>query len=310
MISESEKNYLKTSVLIPDILLDLGYRTDHRGYMYFSPFREETSPSFSYDAKRNLWFDHGAGFGGDNIELLIRLKGWNFKDIIAYLRKLSGHTYNIYSEEQASSKNIDSNKTTSIEILGVSESVKSLRLCEYASSRGIDLELLNRYCREITYRNGNNGIIYKSIGFPNNTGGYVLRGPEFKGVTQSGITTINMHGELDSKPSSNRLLMFEGFFNFLSYLELNNLDKAMGDVLILNSTTNAHKAVEYISNHTNVEAYLDNDKTGRKCLSRLQESCPGTRFWDASGLYAEHNDLNEYLINEKDNLRRHQLRRV
>lgn len=43
MISESEKNYLKTSVLIPDILLDLGYRTDHRGYMYFSPFREESS---------------------------------------------------------------------------------------------------------------------------------------------------------------------------------------------------------------------------------------------------------------------------
>ena len=95
MISESEKNYLKTSVLIPDILLDLGYRTDHRGYMYFSPFREESSPSFSYDAKRNLWFDHGAGFGGDNIEHLIRLKGWNFKDIIAYLRKLSGHTLTI-----------------------------------------------------------------------------------------------------------------------------------------------------------------------------------------------------------------------
>ena len=180
--------------------------------------------------------------------------------------------------------------------MGVSESVKSLRLCEYASSRGIDFELLNRYCREITYRNGNNGIIYKSIGFPNNTGGYVLRGPEFKGVTQSGITTINRCGQLDPKQSCNRLLMFEGFFNFLSYLELNNLDKAMGNVLILNSTTDAPKAVEYISSHTNAEVYLDNDKTGRKCLSRLQESCPGTRFWDASGLYADHNDLNEYLL--------------
>ena len=105
MISESEKNYLKTSVLIPDILLDLGYRTDHKGYMYYSPFREEASPSFSYDAKRNLWFDHGAGFSGDNIELLIRHKGWNFKDIIAYLRELSGHTYNIYSEEHIDSFN-------------------------------------------------------------------------------------------------------------------------------------------------------------------------------------------------------------
>ena len=78
MISENEKSYLKTSVLIPDILLDLGYRTDHKGYMYYSPFREEASPSFSYDVKRNLWFDHGAGVGGDNIELLVRLKGWDF----------------------------------------------------------------------------------------------------------------------------------------------------------------------------------------------------------------------------------------
>lgn len=295
MISESEKNYLKTTVLIPDILLDLGYRTDHKGYMYYSPFREEASPSFSYDIKRNLWFDHGAGVGGDNIELLVRLKAWDFKDAVAYLKRLSGHTYNVYNGELSGMKT-DVENVSSLEILNVSDSIRSLRLCEYASSRGIDIGLMNRYCKEITYRNGNNGTIYKSIGFPNNAGGYVLRGPGFKGVTQSGITTINMHGQLDSKPSSKRLLMFEGFFNFLSYLALNYLDKAIGDVLILNSTTNAPKAVEYISSHTNAEAYLDNDKTGRKCLSRLQESCPGTRFWDASGTYAEHNDLNECLI--------------
>lgn len=294
MISESEKNYLKTSVLIPDILLDLGYRTDHRGYMYFSPFREEASPSFSYDAKRNLWFDHGTGVGGDNIELLVRLKDWDFKDAVAYLKRLSGYTYNINGELSGKKNGVEN--VSNLEIMDISDSIRSLRLCEYASSRGIDIGLLNRYCKEITYRNRNNGCIYKSIGFPNNAGGYILRGPGFKGVSQSGITTINMHGQLDAKPSSKRLLMFEGFFNFLSYLTLNDQEKALGDVLILNSTTNASKAVEYISSHTNAEAYLDNDKTGRKCLSRLQESCPGTRFWDASSLYFEHNDLNEYLM--------------
>lgn len=214
---------------------------------------------------------------------------------MAYLKRLSGHTYNIDNGELTGKKN-DVEKVSRLEILNISDSIRSLRLCEYASSRGIDIGLLDRYCKEITYRNGNNGTIYKSIGFPNNAGGYVLRGPGFKGVSQSGITTINMHGQVDSKPSSNRLLMFEGFINFLSYLALNDLDKAIGDVLILNSTTNAPKAVEYISSHTNAEAYLDNDKTGRKCLSRLQESCLGTRFWDASGLYAEYNDLNECLI--------------
>lgn len=300
MISDTEKDYLKSSVLIPDILLDLGYRTDHRGCLYYSPFRDESAPSFAYDQKRNLWFDHGAGYGGDNIELLVRLKGWDFKEAVEYLKNFCGHNYNMYNRESVGN-HTTAEKAGSIEIISVSDRINSLRLCEYASSRGIDLELLNRYCKEITYRNGNNGTTYKSIGFPNNAGGYVLRGPGFKGVTQSGITTINMHGQLDSKPSSKRLLIFEGFFNFLSYLTLNEQEKALGDVLILNSTTNASKAVEYISSHTNAEAYLDNDKTGRKCLSRLQESCPCTRFWDASGLYAEHNDLNEFLISNRQN---------
>ena len=294
MISESEKNYLKTSVLIPDILLDLGYRTDHRGYMYFSPFREEASPSFSYDAKRNLWFDHGAGFGGDNIELLIRLKGWNFRQASEYLMKLCGNTY--YINRDAIDNVVESKATSKIHILDVSDSIKSLKLFEYASSRGIDRDLLERYCKEITYRNGSDGGTYKSIGFANNSGGFVLRGPNFKGVTHSGITTLDDQGKLDHLPSSKRLLIFEGFFNFLSYLAINDQEKALGDVLVLNSTTNVSRAIEYISGHTNAEAYLDNDKTGRKCLSRLQESCLGTRFWDASGLYAEYNDLNECLI--------------
>lgn len=302
MISDTEKDYLKSSVLIPDILLDLGYRIDHRGCLYYSPFRDESAPSFAYDQKRNLWFDHGAGYGGDNIELLVRLKGWDFKEAVEYLKNICGHSYNIYNGESAVN-HATTEKASCIEIMSVSDRVNYLRLCEYASSRGIDLELLNRYCKEITYRSGNNGTTYKSIGFPNNVGGYVLRGPGFKGVTQSGISTINMHGQLDSRASGKRLLIFEGFFNFLSYLTLNEQEKALGDVLILNSTTNASKAVEYISSHTNAEAYLDNDKTGRKCLSRLQESCPDTRFWDASGLYAEHNDMNEYLMRQCEHTR-------
>jgi hypothetical protein len=52
MISDTEKDYLKSSVLIPDILLDLGYRTDHRGCLYNSPFRDESAPSFAYDQKK------------------------------------------------------------------------------------------------------------------------------------------------------------------------------------------------------------------------------------------------------------------
>ena len=37
-------------------------------YWYLSPFRNEKTASFKLDRKKNLWFDHGTGKGGDLID--------------------------------------------------------------------------------------------------------------------------------------------------------------------------------------------------------------------------------------------------
>lgn len=42
-------------------------------YWYFSPFRDERTPSFKVNAKKNLWYDHGLGEGGSIIDLGARL---------------------------------------------------------------------------------------------------------------------------------------------------------------------------------------------------------------------------------------------
>lgn len=51
-----------------------GKRTDRRGPLHFSPFRDEKVGSFKIDVQRNVWYDHGEGCGGSVFTLAQRLK--------------------------------------------------------------------------------------------------------------------------------------------------------------------------------------------------------------------------------------------
>lgn len=51
-----------------------GKRTDRRGPLHFSPFRDEKVGSFKIDTWRNVWYDHGEGCGGSVFTLAQRLK--------------------------------------------------------------------------------------------------------------------------------------------------------------------------------------------------------------------------------------------
>ena len=97
-------------------------------------------------------------------------------------------------------------------------------------------------------------------------------------------------------------MVFEGYFNFLSWMELNKQFTPPCDVCVLNSTTNVKHATDYISKHDWAEAYLDNDQTGRECLQKIKELNPNTHVWDFSSGYAHHNDMNEYLLDKQKSL--------
>ena len=55
---------------IASILNQIGCRKGFRD-MYFSPFRDEKEPSLHVDHNKNLWFDHGMGVGGTNVQLVM-----------------------------------------------------------------------------------------------------------------------------------------------------------------------------------------------------------------------------------------------
>lgn len=184
---------------------------------------------------------------------------------------------------------------TQIEITHIGE-LKLRYLTNYIMSRGIPVDLAKQYCVEIVTKNTEKDRLYNVIGFPNNSRGFALKSPSgFKSTTKAGITTIGSNGEMTLAATSGAVAVFEGFFDFLSYMVMMNKDKPGSDIVVLNSVTNLTRALPYLKQHSLIEAYLDNDKAGRACLESIKNAIPGASVLDRSSLYEGFNDLNDML---------------
>ncbi|MEO8405754.1 MAG: CHC2 zinc finger domain-containing protein, partial [Chitinophagaceae bacterium] len=54
-----------------EFLTSLGHKTkkiNKQDHWYCSPFRDEKTPSFKVNRQLNIWYDHGAGEGGNLID--------------------------------------------------------------------------------------------------------------------------------------------------------------------------------------------------------------------------------------------------
>ena len=167
----------------------------------------------------------------------------------------------------------------------------------YLLERGISPGTAAPYVQEMYYRIG--GKPYFALAFRNNSGGYELRNPRFKGSTSKDITHIRQKGEPREK-----CLVFEGFMDYLSFLTLRmkncptmpNLDRQ--DYVILNSTVNVPKAIDALYPYERIHCMLDNDKAGYEA-TRAIELEYSYRVRDFSHNYRGYSDLNDYLCGRK-----------
>ena len=86
---------------------------------------------------------------------------------------------------------------------------------------------------------------FKGLAFENQSGGFEIRSEKFK----------SCHGKKDIsliKNDGQNLLVFEGFFDFLSYLEMPNLTIENADYLILNSVINFRKIPNILENYQKI----------------------------------------------------------
>jgi DNA primase len=262
-----------------EYLSRLGYepaKVKGNDYWYLSPLRTERTASFKVNRKLNRWFDHGLGKGGNLVDFGILYHHCSVKE---FLEKFDAHL----SFQQPPFTVDKKENEPVIKIISVIP-VTSLFLLRYMQQRRIAAPVVETYCKEVHFTIGEKK--YSAIGFVNDKGGYELRNQWFKGSSApKTITTLNNE--------SKNVAVFEGFFNFLSFLSIQrNQQFAQSNFLVLNSVSFFEKSRLFMEQHDHVHLYLDRDRTGQN-YTRYALSLNG-RYHDESRLYEGYKDLNEW----------------
>lgn len=282
---------------IVHFLADLGYEPSkirNNDYWYFSPLRDEKTPSFKVNRKLNRWYDHGLGKGGNLVDFAILYHGCTVSE---FLQNLSGNlSLQKPSLQQSITRPEPENQ---IKILG-DFILSSTALLRYLQQRRIPVDIADRYCRQVRYEL--NGKVYYGIGFKNDLGGFEIRNPYFKASSSpKGITTIDN--------SAGEVIVFEGFTDFLSFKAIHQQDpEDRFDFVVLNSVSFFETARPFLEKHNTIRLYLDRDATGQNC-SRYALSL-SSKYKDESTLYQNHKDFNDWILNFGKPQRKHQKQKL
>ena len=267
-------------IAITDYLQQQGYapaRVQGIHYWYYSPLRNERTPSFKVNTERNQWYDFGSGEHGDIIDLVCALHRCTISEAI---RLLSGAKQVAYQEFSFGGERKNSERK--LEILSA-QPLSNPNLLRYLAARAIPLPIAKAYCSEVLFQNMNR--TYYAIGFANDALGWEIRNMYFKGcIAPKAITTI--------KRETDRLQIFEGFMDFLSWQVLN--PSSTSNAIVLNSLALLPRIKEQMMGYREVESFLDNDDAGRKSFAVLRQMFP--QVVDGAARYREHKDLNEWLV--------------
>ena len=267
-------------ISITDYLQQQGYapaRVQGIHYWYYSPLRNESTPSFKVNTERNQWYDFGSGEHGDIIDLVCALHRCTISEAI---RLLSGAKQVAHQEFSFGGKRKFSERK--LEILSA-QPLSNPNLLRYLTAHAIPLTVANSYCSEVLFQNMKR--TYYAIGFANDALGWEVRNMYFKGcVAPKAVTTI--------KRGADRLQIFEGFMDFLSWKTLNPSSKS--DAIVLNSLALLPRIKEQMMGYREVESFLDNDDAGRKAFTVLKQMFP--QVIDGAARYRVHKDLNEWLV--------------
>ncbi|MES2649382.1 MAG: toprim domain-containing protein [Bacteroidota bacterium] len=255
-----------------------------QNYWYHSPLHVEKNPSFKVNRKMNRWYDFSEGRGGNLVDFGISYHQCSINDFLDKVAVYSG-----YIPSQKVSVQLNSNADNDKRILVLSVApISSVALKSYLRIRKITRDVASKYCNEITFSIGEKS--YYAIGFKNNAGGYELRNQNMKvSSSPKDVSFIENNAK--------KLIVFEGFFNFLSYQTLyHKQDQEPANFLVLNSASFFEKNLFKMQSYERVFLYLDNDKTGQK-ITALAQARDKEKFLDQRHLYSNHKDLNDWLVN-------------
>ena len=289
-----------------------------RCYSYLASYRNEQHPSLSVfltPAGEWHWRDHATDEHGTSLDLLVKFGLFpNWRHTAGYIAK---HYLGIDIEHgvtpipaQRLSASVTRRNNNHADHSGKIRNLYSIESSPavgyITGERCIPIEVAVPYLRYAKYSYDDNEKAYSGIAWPTLKGGWAIRwakdlGPH-KGKTFVGPAGISFlpvgHNEI-----SESCIVFEGMFDFLSFLALHNC-KAPCDTIVLNSTSHVNQAVEKLGGYRQIDCYMDNDDAGRHATNEIRKAFGDAivAVVDHSWEYAAYNDLNDYLIQHNNTI--------
>jgi hypothetical protein len=285
--------WIKDNISMVDLLQNLGFeppKPSGKERLYISMLRDsDTSPSFSVNDKAGTWYDHGEGKGGNIIDFALQF--WprlTFPEVLEKIMEVSQSTPPAAKIEFQRKPKVSSEPN-----YGITE-VKELGhpvLLAYLESRAIGdvaagrLSEISYYVEDEKKFRSN----YFATGWRNETGSWEVRNASFKGCLGNKAITFIPN-------SDSRLAVFEGYFNYLSWLTDNPF--ATESVLVLNSLALLRSGLAKASPYRDVYLFFDHDTSGERATLAFKEAKP--HAIDCSGIYTGFNDYNEKIVADQN----------
>lgn len=263
------------------------------GYLYHTPWREDTHPSLSVTANGRGWSDLATGEHGSVIDLVMRCLNTN--NVRLACQEIERQAPSSFSFSQSVFEESEEKKKESGFTKFEVEKLQSKGLFAYLYHRKVNIDIAKQFLQEAHYsfRNDDDSYLY-ALAYSNDLGGYELRGAPYSGnpkgykggTCPKGITT---HWLIDGAP----VVVFEGFFDMLSFATL--CGGVKHNYIVLNSIVNKEAALEVLKTSQNhVYLCLDNDRGGNDTTSWFQHQLPLAK--DIRQRFAPAKDVNDYLL--------------
>ncbi|WP_417430205.1 toprim domain-containing protein [Halpernia sp.] len=272
------------TISLEEVLQILGHlptKQTEKEAWFLNPFAKENHASFKINKNLNYWYLHSEGIGGNNVNFMKKYLNASVKEVLEWAENQNFSSFQHQNFPNQKLENLSKN----YEIIEI-KNVLHPALLEYLKTRKVENQIV--FLQEIHYRMNDKN--YFGIGFKNDSGGYEIRNKYSKiCLGKKDISTI--------KNDSNSVRIFEGFFDFLSFKNVENfLEKEASDYLILNSVSMIHNIKNSLGNYENIELYFDNDEAGNRAVEMIENENKNVE--DCRILYSGFKDLNDWLIHK------------
>jgi hypothetical protein len=272
------------SISLEEVLLSLGHlptKQNEKEAWYLNPFANESQASFKINKSLNYWYLFSEGIGGTNTDFMKKYLNASVNEVLVWAENQNFSSFHQQSISNQKAENLSKH----YEIIEI-KNVQHPALLEYLRERKVGNQ--TQFLDEIHYRMKDKN--YFGIGFKNYSGGYEIRNKYSKiCLGKKDISTI--------KNGSESLRIFEGFFDFLSFKNVENfLEKEPVDYLVLNSVSMISKIKNSLENYKNIELYFDNDEAGNRAVEMIKNENKNAE--DCRVLYSDFKDLNDWVIHK------------